>query len=154
MTSRIVSSLTLIFFSFAAAAQVTIVKNKTPFKPPVVQSFLGVHAGSDTVQLEEAAQIIKLPLVVKDGKGNTFKIENYRFLYRRKGFIENAETGRPEVHYTTVAARFDTVSLPKIWLQNIGLTLQSGDELFYFEILAADKEGKLFYAPDVKIIVR
>lgn len=137
-----------------ASAQETIVKNKIPFKPPVVKSEIGIRSGKDTVHKEEAVQLVKLPLTVKDARGTSFKIENYRLLYRKIGYVENPETGKPEMHYTTVASRFTETPLPKVWSDNIQYTLSPGEELFFFEILVADKNGNRFYAPDLKIFIK
>ncbi len=129
-------------------------KSNIHFKPPVVKTLLGIRSGADTIHVEEASQLVSLPLTVKDAKGNTYQIENYRFLYRKKGYIEDPETGRPEVNYTTVASRFDNSPLPKVWSENIQQSLKSGEEFFFFEILVKDKAGRQFYAPDVRIIIQ
>lgn len=143
----------LIFLASYSYAQKTNSKTSSTFKPPEVKTLIGIRSGVDTVHVEEATQLIGLPLKVKDKSGNTYKIDNYRFLYRQKGYIENTETGRPEVNYTTVASRFDSSPLPKVWSTNIQQSIQSGETLFFFEILVSDKEGRQFYAPDVRLII-
>ncbi len=135
-------------------AQKTNTKTNAPFKPPVVKSLLGIRSGMDTVYAAEAVQLIGLPLVVKDSKGNMYPIENYRLLYKRKGYIEDPETGKPEVNYTAVASRFDNTPLPKVWSENIQHSLQPGETLFFFEILVKDKAGRQFYAPELRIMIK
>lgn len=147
-------SIIILLFSLGTYGQQTTIPVKTPFKPPVVKTYIGIRSGNDTVHLEEATQLVKLPLVVKDEKGSVYKLVNYRLLYKKKGYVENLQTGKPELHYTTVASRFDDSPLPKVWSDNIQLTLKSGEELFFFEILVSDANGRKFYAPDIKLIIR
>lgn len=151
---KITLSTIFIFATTLSFSQKTNSKTSPIFKPPVVKTLIGIRSGFDTVHVEEATQLIGLPLMVKDKNGNTYKIDNYRFLYREKGFIENTETGRPEVNYTMVASRFDNSPLPKVWIENIQQKIKPGEELYFFEILVSDKEGRMFYAPDVRLIIK
>lgn len=148
-------SIALLFFASISAAQKPAnSKTGSSFKPPEVKTLIGIRSGVDTVLVDEATQLIRLPLMVKDKNGTSYKIDNYRFLYREKGYIENPDNGRPEVNYTTLASRFDSSPLPKVWSDNIQQSLKSGEEFLFFEILARDKQGRQFYAPDLRIIVK
>ena len=150
-----------LFVLMAASAQTKKppVKNGTittvtTFKPPVVKTFLGRNEKEVTVVVEEANQLVNLPLRITDDKNNVYTISSYQFLYRKKSVIENEETGKKEVVFTNTAGLFKETPLPKVWKENIGGTLQKGEELYFFDIIVNDKQGRKFFAPDVKIIIK
>ena len=47
-----------------------------------------------TVTVDEAAQLIALPLKITDEKNNVYPIDSYQFLYRKKGGIQDEQTGK------------------------------------------------------------
>ena len=56
---------------------------------------------------------------------------------------------------TDIAAdRFTVTPLPEIWQSNINEFLHTGEELFFFDVIVFDKQGKLFFAPELKIIIQ
>lgn len=121
------------------------------FRPPVVKTFLGKNAGTSTVSIDEANQLINLPLKVTDNKNNVYEISSYQFMYKKRSVIENEQTGKKEVAFTTVADLFTTTPLPEVWRKNIGGTLQKEEEFYYFDIIAKDKLERRFFAPELKI---
>ena len=121
------------------------------FKPPTVQSFLGRNINGATVTIEEANQLINLPLKITDDKNNVYKIDSYQFMYKKKSVIENEQTGKKEIVFTTVADLFKATPLPEVWKNNIAGRLQKGEELYYFDIVVKDKLNRKFFAPELKI---
>lgn len=121
------------------------------FKPPVVQTFLGRNINGATVTVDEANQLINLPLKITDDKNNVYTIASYQFMYKRKSVIENEETGRKEIVFTTVADLFNATPLPEVWKANIVGRLQKDEELYYFDIIVQDKLNRKFFAPELKI---
>jgi hypothetical protein len=128
----------------------TIVK-VTKFRPPQVQTYLGRNVNGATVTIEEADQLISLPLKITDDKNGSYTISSYQFLYRKKSVVENEQTGKKEVVFTTLADRFKTSPLPEIWKNNLAGHFQKGEELYYFDIVVADKLNRKFFAPELKI---
>ena len=126
----------------------------TKFKPPVVKTFLGRNEKEVAVVVEEANQLVNLPLRITDDKNNVYTISSYQFLYRKKSVIENEQTGRKEIVYTNTADLFRATPLPKVWKENISGGLQKGEELFFFDIIVNDKLNRKFFAPNIKIIVK
>lgn len=126
----------------------------TTFKPPVVKTFLGRNSQTAEVTLEEANQLINLPLKITDDKNNVYAVSSYQFLYKKRGVKDNLQTGKQQTVFTTIADLFKVTPLPKIWRDNIGGNLQKGEELYFFDILVKDKLDRKFYAPELKIIVR
>lgn len=123
------------------------------FKPPKVVSLLGVNSNGATVTIDEANQLISLPLKVIDSSKNNYTLDSYGFLYKRKGLVED-DNGKKQVVYTTVADKFDKSPLPKIWIDNIQNGFQSSEELYFFDIVVKDKMGRRFFAPDLKLTIQ
>ena len=121
------------------------------FKPPAVQTFLGRNINGATVTIEEANQLINLPLKITDDKNNVYTIASYQFVYKRKSVIEDEQTGKKEVVFTTVADLFKTTPSPEVWRASIGGRVQKGEELYYFDIIVKDKLNRKFFAPELKI---
>jgi len=126
----------------------------TKFKPPLVTSFLGVNKNGATVTVDEAAQLIALPLKITDEKGNVYPIDSYQFLYRKKGGIQDEQTGKVTVTFTVESDRFTSTPLPKIWIDNLNNGFQKDEQLYFFDIVVKDKEGRRFFAPELKIMIQ
>jgi hypothetical protein len=124
------------------------------FKPPKVKTLLGKNAQTATVSIDEAKQLINLPLKISNDSRNLFTIDSYQFMYKKKSVIQNEQTGKKEIVFTTVADLFKTTPLPEIWRKNIGASIQKQEEFYFFDIIVKDKLDRRFYAPDVKIIIQ
>ncbi len=149
--------LCILFFicaTLTSVAQKPSVTKIAKFKPPVVQSFLGVNTNGAMVTKEEASQLIALPLKITDAKKNTYAIDSYQFLYKRKGVIQDEETGKKENTFTTVADIFKVTPLPQIWIDNIKGGFQKDEVLYFFDIVAKDAAGRIFFAPELKITIQ
>lgn len=150
--------LLLILFAIANATSAqttahTTITKVAKFKPPVVKTFLGRNNQTAEVTVDEANQLINLPLKITDEKNVAYTISSYQFMYKKKSVIQNEESGKKEIVFTTVADLFRITPLPQIWRKNIGGTVQKGEELYFFDIIVKDKLGRNFYAPELKIKV-
>lgn len=137
--------------SFAQDSTVTKVPK---FKPPVVKSYLGINTNGAAVTKEEASELITLPLKIMDDKKNTYAIDSYHFLYKRKGVIQDEETGKKSTTFTNVADLFKTTPLPKVWIDNLKDGFQKDEELYFFDIVVKDNKNRKFFAPDLKITIQ
>ncbi|MDP4282784.1 MAG: hypothetical protein Q8891_00025 [Bacteroidota bacterium] len=147
--------LTLSTSVLISSAQEKPVITKVPkFKPPVVKTFLGENQNGPSVTQEEASRLIALPLQIKDVKNNLYAVNSYQFLYRQKGFRQDEETGKNEIVFTIKSDRFKVTPLPDIWVNSLKNTFQPGEELYFFDIVVKDKEGRLFFAPELKIAIK
>ncbi|KAA9039108.1 hypothetical protein FW778_09730 [Ginsengibacter hankyongi] len=138
-------------FSFAQDSAITKVPK---FKPPVVASYLGINTNGAAVTVQEAQQLISLPLKITDTKKNNYTIDSYHFLYRRKGVIQDEKTGKKSTTFTIVSDFFKTTPLPKTWTDNIKDGFQKDEELYFFDIIVKDNKNRKFFAPDLKITLR
>lgn len=148
-----------IFFLFSVnqisfAQQKEVITKVQKFKPPVVKTFLGINQNGAQVTADEGNQLVGLPLKIVDDKNNQYPVSSYQFLYRQKSYMLNEETGKKEVSFTIAAARFDKTPLPKVWIDNIKGRLQKDEQLYFFDIVVKDKEGREFFAPELKITIK
>ena len=149
----------LFIVAFVAAGLVSFgqdpVITKVPkFKPPAVKSYLGINTNGAVVTKEEASQLITLPLKITDEKKNIYSIDSYHFLYKKKGVIQDEETGRKSITFTNLADMFKTTPLPKVWVDNLKNGFQKDEELYFFDIIVKDNKDRKFFAPDLKIIIQ
>lgn len=142
----------LIGISFAQ--DTTIITKIPKFRPPIVKTFLGVNQNGAQVTTDEGKQLAGLPLKIVDEKNNTYAIDSYQFLYKQKSYVLNDETGKREVTYTIAANRFDSTPLPKVWVVSIQSRLQPDEQLYFFDIVVKDKQGRKFFAPELKITIK
>ncbi|MCO6497119.1 MAG: hypothetical protein J5I50_05600 [Chitinophagaceae bacterium] len=149
-------NLTLLFSLSIAGIQAQDVKTEkvAPFKPPVVKTTLNQHADGDSLSAGEAAKTIIQSLEVKDAKGISYPVISYGFLYKKKSYIDNAETGKLEKTFTVVSDRFEGGTLPEIWIENIKDAVKPEEELYFFDILVKDSKGRKFNSPDLKFYIR
>ena len=139
--------------SFAQAARDTIIR-EPKFKPPVVKTYLGVNQNGAQVTAEEGAELVGLPLKVTDAKNHMYIISSYQFLYRQKSYILDDQSGKKQEVFTISADRFNITPLPKVWVDNIRGRLQKDEQLYFFDIVVKDKEGRIFFAPPLKITIQ
>lgn len=156
---KIILKRSLLFYLLLAASAIvaqdkTVITKEPKFKPPVVKTYLGINQNGAAVTKEEASQLIALPLKVVDDKNNRYPIDSYQFLYRRKSFVQNDENGKKEVTFTIVADRFFATPLPKVWIDNTKDQFQKDEQLYFFDIVVKDKEGRIFFAPELKITIQ
>ena len=150
--------LCFIFFtaniSFVCAQQKQVIIKEPKFKPPVVKTYLGVNQNGATVTATEASQLVGLPLKIIDAHNNQYPVQSYQFLYRQKSFIQDDETGKKKEVFTIASDRFNTTPLPKIWVNSIKDKLQKDEQLYFFDIVVRDKQGRSFFAPEIKITIQ
>ena len=141
-------------FELTGSAQDSGIVKIQKFKPPAVNTYLGVNTNGAAVTVDEASQLIGLPLKVTDDKKNTYTIESYGFLYKRKGVIEDEKTGLRQTTFTNVADNFTSTPLPKVWIDNLKSGFQKDEQMYFFDILVKDSKNRKFYAPDLKIAIK
>ncbi len=163
-TKRVTFLFTLLTFGLLPAV-VMAQKPVKPAKPvtapvvkkklPVVKTFLGKFTGiANDCPAEQAKQLITQSLRISDDKNVEYKLSSYQFSYKRIGVTENEETGKVSPQTDIAADRFTITPLPEIWQSNIKESLHKGEELFFFDVIVFDKQGKLFFAPEIKIIIQ
>lgn len=131
------------------------VKGFSKFKPPKVNAMLGSLSGSNAqCDVEQAKQLVRLPIRVEDEKKNSYAVTSYQFGYTRLGVVEDEETGKMMPQSDMVSQRFTATPLPELWVNTITESLRKGEQFYFFDIICADKQGRLFFAPELKITMK
>lgn len=140
----------------AAGLQLNAQTKPSPvkYKAPKLYTQLGNYKDSVNITVAEAANIIGQSLKITDDKKVAFTVSSYQFLYRRKGVIQDEETGKTTPSSGILSSLFKTSPLPQLWIDQIRDQLKPGEELFFFAVIAKDAQGRVMYAPDLKIMVK
>ncbi len=154
LTTKFFLSIFFGLITCTSLAQETKIINVSKFKPPAVKTYLGINTNGAAVTVEEAAQLLGLPLKVTDDKKNIYTVLSYGFVYKRKGVIEDEETGVKKIAFTTVADKFNETPLPKIWTDNLKDGFQKDEQLYFYDILVKDEKDRKFFAPDLKMTIQ
>ena len=136
------------------SAQKDVITKVPHFKPPVVKVSLGDIGSDSIINVQAASASLPMVLKVTDAKGVNYPIESYQFVYTKKGAMKDEETGKVIPTSTIQANRFFTSPLPKVWSDNISTSLHPGEEIYFFDIVVKDKQGRKFFAPPLKFILK
>lgn len=138
------------------AQKKTPVKVKTiaKYKPPKLITLLNAYKDSAVIDAGEASQVISLPLRVVDDKENVYTISSYQFLYKKNMVTEDEETGKISQTTTIFADRFKTTPLPESWLDKVRENPRAKELLYYFDIIVKDAQGRVMYAPELKLTLQ
>ena len=155
------NKITLLFvtaclLSIAAFSQKPATGNSSTqkFKPPKTYSSLGSYKDSSSITVAEAERIISLPLKIVDDKKMEYKVSSYQFMYKRKAVTEDEKTGKVSPTTSISADRFTASPLPELWIKTIRERVTSGEELFFFDIIVKDSQGRVMYAPNIRLLVK
>jgi hypothetical protein len=125
------------------------------FKLPKFKTTIGNSTDSTiTVSVDEALHLIELPLTVTDDKKLAYTINTYQCLYKRKGVTEDEESGKVSPTTTVVAQQFRSTPLSEVWRKTLTEQLKAGEEIFFFEVVVKDAQGRLMFAPNLKLVVQ
>lgn len=133
----------------ATAAPATVT-NKRPLK---LRSTWGIYL-SDTLPKTEVMKLLDSALVVRDEKNIKYPVLSFAFTYEKHEPYLNDTTGQPGIYKDFTGDNFKTASLSPLWSKGLKETLQTGDILYFDEIIIKYAEGKLYKAPSLKINVK
>ncbi|MBC7936192.1 MAG: hypothetical protein H7Y86_12655, partial [Rhizobacter sp.] len=98
--------------------------------------------------------IIGEKIYIVDNKKVGYSISSYQFAYRKLGVTEDEQTGKISPTFTLQATLFKATPIAANWIQQIKEQVKAGDELWFFDVIAKDAQGRVMYAPDVKFKVK
>lgn len=124
------------------------------FTPPKLTTMLGIRTDTATVYVEEAVQLVKLPLKVTDDKKSVYTISSYRAMYKRRAVTEDEQTGKATPIMSNVSELFRETPLTPIWIKILTEQMRPGEELHFFDIVAKDAQGRLMFAPELRIKIK
>lgn len=140
-----------VFIATDTVAQKTI--KRTAYKPPALITLLSTYKDTAYVTSAEAEYIIGMPLRIVDVKKNVYTISSYQFLYR-KNVVTEDEQGKASPATSIISDRFKATPLPEQWIAKVREQIKPGEMMYFFDIIAKDAQGRVMYAPDIKILVR
>ena len=151
-------------FCVLAVTTVAVAQNTKPvkakevlvqkFKPPKLKTALGTRTDSVSISVDEAAQLITLPLTITDDKKINYTIASYQCMYKRRGVTEDEVSGKVSPVKSIVAQTFKTTPLSDIWKKIINEELKAGEEIFFFDVVVKDPQGRLMFAPNLKLVTQ
>jgi hypothetical protein len=121
---------------------------------PKLKTYWGSNVDSATVPLEEATQLVALPLRITDAQNNVYTVAVYNLLYKRLAITENEETGKTSPTTSIVAQLFKQTPLPDVWIKTMQERMKPGEEILIYDVIAKDSKGKLLSAPDLKLKIK
>ena len=148
----------LIGLAVSASAQTKPASKSTvttfpKIKPPKLHTSLGGFKDTSSVPVATAQNIISQKIRIYDDKNVEYGISSYQFLYRKIGVAPD-ESGK-NVPITTISTdRFKVSPLPELWVNLVKEQLKAGEEFYFFEVIAKDAQGRVMYAPDLKILIK
>ena len=124
------------------------------FKVPKLTTVLGYFKDTSYLAPQMADSIIGLSLKITDAKNVVYTISSYQFLYKKIVTTEDENTGKTSKIASIKSSLFKTSPLPVMWLNAVRENLKSGEELFFFAVIVKDPQGRIMYAPDLKLILK
>ena len=155
--NKVLFSFLMIVFAFNTVAQnpsTTKTAAAVKFKVPKLTTSLGRFKDTMFIAPQMADSIIQLPLKVVDAKNVIYTISSYQFLYRNIVTTEDEATGKTSKVISIKSSLFKATPLPALWLNAVTENLKSGEEFFFFAVTVKDPQGRLMYAPDLKLILK
>jgi len=89
-----------------------------------------------------------------DAAKKTYTLTYYQVLYERRVMTEDEETGKLTPTRTLVSDHFKTTPIPQTWVSQISSQLKPGEMIYFFDIIVKDAQGRVMYAPDLKLMLR
>ncbi|MBX9782460.1 MAG: hypothetical protein K2X48_04115 [Chitinophagaceae bacterium] len=144
--------LTILFF--VTAINHTDAQQKPPtLTPPELQSFWSTTKGG-SLPLEMVLSLVDSAVWVIDVKKVRYSVSRFVIVYRSKDKYEDEQTGEVKTRFNsnTVQIR-NSPYLTEQWRKMLYENIKPGDELLITDLIARDKKGNFFRAPEVKIVI-
>jgi len=139
---------------FAQKPKPAIPTGFVKFKVPKLTTSLGSFKDTMYIAPQMADSMIGLVLKVTDAKNVVYSISSYQFLYKKIVTTEDEKTGKTSKTSSIKSSLFKTSPLPNLWLNAVRENLTAGEEFFFFAVTVKDPQGRLMYAPDLKLILK
>jgi hypothetical protein len=112
------------------------------------------RTGSGNLSMEQVIRLTDSSLNVRDEKGNAWAVAGFRINYSFLSTYRDQESG--EVKTTKELRTYDfndTTALNTLWKESIRDNVKAGDEILFNKITARQKNGKKYFAPDLRFKV-
>ena len=148
----------ILFYIFVllplASINAQVKKPIAKFKQPKITVYLGGLKDSSFIAPAQFEEIIRLPLKFVDEKKDEKSISSYNILYKKKVVSEDEETGKVYNTTTIKNALLRATPLPILWVNALTENPKPGEEIWFYDIIVKDKQGRLMYAPNYKLYIK
>ncbi len=124
------------------------------FKAPKLICSLGGYKDSSFISPQIAEAIMGAKLNIVDSKNVAYTLSSYQFLYRKIVVSEDEASGKAYNTTSVKSSLFKTSPLPTMWLNMVRENLRPGEEIIFFDIIVKDAQGRVMYAPNLKLKVK
>ena len=124
------------------------------FKVPKLITSLGNFKDTMFVSPQVADSLLGISFKISDAKNTPYSISSYSFLYRKIVATEDEQTGKVSNTTSVKSSLFKASPLPQLWQNVIRENLKPGEELLFFDVIAKDAQGRVMYAPNLKLIIK
>ena len=126
---------------------------KTSTGMPKLVSTWG-RTASGNLKTDQLVRLTDSSLNVRDDKGNALAVAGFRINYSFLSTYKDQESGELKTTKELRAYDFnDTTALSTLWKESIRENAKAGDEILFNKITARQKNGKKYYAPDLRFKV-
>lgn len=129
-------------------------KAAAKIKKPIFKTYLSNFSDSLTISTDQAKKIIDNPLIVLDDNKIPYQIISYGLIYKKLGYNIDPKTGKDLKIFTYAYNQYTTTPIPEKWRKLINEVIVPEEELTFTEIYVKDKQGKIYLAPNLKIILK
>ena len=150
---------TYILFLILFAGNLCMAQQKPAAKPasaslPKLTVTLG-GSKSGNITVAQLQKIIDSPLVVKDEKGIAYPLKSFRINYTFKSTYKDEETDKVREVKDFRAYDFsNTDRLSEDWRNSIRDNVKKEDEMLINNVVVRLKNGKSFFAPELRLKVQ
>ena len=124
------------------------------FKVPKLITSFGNFKDTMFVSPQVADSLLGVSFKISDAKNTPYSISSYSFLYRKIVATEDEQTGKVSNTTSVKSSLFKASPLPQLWQNVIRENLRPGEELLFFDVIAKDAQGRVMYAPNLKLIIK
>ncbi len=124
------------------------------FKQPKLTISIGSYSDTAKINVDAVAATIALPLKVVNAKNENYNIISYHILYKKNVVSEDEQTGKPFNTTSIKSAFFKTTPLSSLWIDALQENPKAGEEIIFFDVIVKDKEGRIMYAPNLKLTIQ
>jgi hypothetical protein len=153
MKNTILLILCVLVGQLGEAQQKPAAKPASSALPKLTVTIGGSKSGNITVARMQ--NIVDSPLIVKDEKGISYPIKSFRINYTFKSTYKDEETDKVREVKDFRAYDFNnTDRLSEDWRNSIKDNVKKEDEMLINNVVVKLKNGKSFFAPELKLTVQ
>jgi hypothetical protein len=119
----------------------------------MLESFWGMSKGGN-ITLENVISLLDSSIKIFADKKVKLPLAKAVLVYRSKDYYEDETTGNLKRKLNSYSYNFHYIdTLPENWKNFLKENMKPGDQLHFADIYVKNRNGYLFTAPDIKIII-